>query len=238
MRILIVEDEGSIRSALARGLGKRGHKVDAAGTMAEARETIARHHPEALVSDLKLPDGNGLDLAKELQVPFVLMTGYGTFDDAIRAIHLGCVDFFTKPVPIKDICRAIDLIAGRRNHGGPLVIDGADALRLATPDGTNIAVNDLRSGAFAWAGADEARERFAHLGPLAPAVRHRQVAAELMQSAPSGRLVVNLAPGAWSAWLQAGVDWPAHEDRRQLVEDLCHRCAWSADGALVECGND
>ena len=47
----------------------------------------------------------------EFQLPAVMMTGYGTFDDAVRAMRLGAVDFFTKPVPIKDIAKAVAMCA-------------------------------------------------------------------------------------------------------------------------------
>ena len=238
MRLLVVEDEGSIRSALARGLGQYGHRVETAACIAEARALAAKRLPEALVSDLKLPDGNGLDLAEELRVPFLLMTGYGTFDDAVRAMRLGCCDFFTKPVSIKDVCRALDHLAGRQG-GGPTVLDAdaGDQLRLAHPVGAGFAARQVRTRAVAWADAAEAKLRFAEIGELSPALHHRQVAAELMQIAPQGRLVVNLQADLWSAWLTAPVDLSPASDRRQMLEDLCRRCVWNGDGALVECGN-
>ena len=58
MRILLMEDEAAIRSALTRGLTARGHQVEAVASLTDARALLARFSPEALVSDLKLPDGN------------------------------------------------------------------------------------------------------------------------------------------------------------------------------------
>ncbi len=118
MRLRVVEDEGSIRPALARGLGPYGHRIGTASCLSEARALTAKRQPEALISDLKLSDGNGLALAlaEELGVPFLQMTGYGTFDDAVRSMRLGCHDFFTKPVTIKDVARAA-LLGGQGERG-------------------------------------------------------------------------------------------------------------------------
>jgi DNA-binding response OmpR family regulator len=238
MRLLVVEDEGSIRSALARGLGQLGHRIETASCLSEARALIAKRLPEVLLSDLKLPDGNGLDLAEELGVPFILMTGYGTFDDAVRAMRLGCHDFFTKPVTIKDVCRAIDHLAGRRD-GGPTVVDAAQdgKLRLTHPSGSGFSSQVVQTRTVSWSDADQARAVFADLADVVPALQHRQVVAELMQAAISGRLVVNLQGHLWSAWLDATVSWVPASDCRMLLEDLCRRCVWTSDGALVECGH-
>ncbi len=234
MRLLLVEDEASIRSAMVRGLTLQGHTVVAAGSLVEARALVAAQRPEALVSDLKLPDGNGLDLAEEFQLPAVMMTGYGTFDDAVRAMRLGAVDFFTKPVPIKDIAKALERIAARLG-GGPTVLDPGPQPRLVQHGATGLAARVVRSEAVAWTTPATAAAAFPALAGVLPGVVHRQVAAELMQAAPTGRLVVNLLPDAWSAWLEAGVEWLAQPARRQLLEELCRSCAWRPDGALVEC---
>ena len=63
MRILLVEDEGAIRHALSRGLSRSGYMVAAAGDLAEARKLAEEVRPQFVVTDLKLPDGSGLDLA-------------------------------------------------------------------------------------------------------------------------------------------------------------------------------
>jgi DNA-binding response OmpR family regulator len=236
MRILLVEDEHSIRVALSRGLGRHGHQVEAVASLAEARERAGTIRPEALVSDLKLPDGSGLDLAEELGLPFILMTGYGTFDDAVRAMRLGAVDFFTKPASIQALCQALEHLAGRHG-GGPTVLDTAHGLGLVQPGSDGIAVRQVLTQTVEWRDQVEARQVFDRLVALLPDRDHRLVAAELMQAAPAGRLVVNLHACGWSAWLAAGMDWSQQAERRQLIEDHTRRCVWRADGALVECGH-
>jgi hypothetical protein len=58
-----------------------------------------------------------------------------------------------------------------------------------------------------------------------------------MQTTSQGRLVVNLHDDLWSAWLDATVIWSQAVDCRMLLEDLCRRCLWTKDGALVEYGH-
>jgi hypothetical protein len=88
-----------------------------------------------------------------------------------------------------------------------------------------------------WTDATQAHAAFAELADVVPALQHRQIAAELMQASPKGRLVVNLQSDLWSAWLDAAISWGPASDCRMLLEDLCRRCLWSSDGALVECGH-
>ena len=237
MRILLMEDEVAIRSALTRGLTARGHQVEAVACLADARALLTRFTPEAMVSDLKLPDGYGLDLAEELKVPFVLMTGYGTFDDAVRALRLGCLDFFTKPASIKDICRALEHVVTRTAAGPQIIASDGEVLRLARVRGGNISEQILQHRTVRWENAAEARRLFTELTPLLPTSALRQIAAELLQATPSGTLAINLLPDGWSAWLQAPMVWEEHRDRVSLIQDHARACVWTATGAVVECAH-
>lgn len=239
MRLLIVEDEASIRTALARGLATGGNEVHVAASLGEAREIARRAAPEALLSDLKLPDGSGLDFAGELGVPFVMMSGYASFDDAVAALRMGCVDFFTKPVAIKDLRRALERLNNRSRVDTLEVIDLAHASgpRRAQPAAASLVVMPFSSGALDWSDPAGAKAGFTG-STLARDQAQRQVLAELMQAAPAGRVVVNQGEGWWTAWLDASVDWQgAHAERRSVIEDLAERCVWRKDGALVECAD-
>jgi DNA-binding response OmpR family regulator len=239
MRLLIVEDEASIRSALARGLASGGNEVHAAASLGEAREIARRVAPEALLSDLKLPDGSGLDFAGELGVPFVMMSGYASFDDAVAALRMGCVDFFTKPVAIKDLRRALERLHNRSRADTMEVIDlhHPAGPRRVQPAAASLVVLPFTAGALDWSDSPSAEARFS-AADLARDQAQRQVLAELMQAAPAGRVVVNRGEGWWTAWLEAQVDWQgAHAERRSIIEDLAERCVWRHDGALVECSD-
>ncbi len=237
MRILLMEDEAAIRSALTRGLTARGHQVEAVAGLADARALLTRFSPEALVSDLKLPDGVGLDLAEELKVPFVLMTGYGIFDDAVRALRLGCLDFFTKPVSIKDINRALEQVAARTAAGPQVIAEDGGTLRLARVRGGAVSEESLQHRTVQWSDPVQARQRFSELAPLLPSRTLSQIAAELLQVAPSGQLAINLLPDRWAVWLQAPVVWDDHRDRVGLIQDLARTCVWTPTGAVVECAH-
>ncbi len=236
MRLLVVEDEAAIRSALTRGLAHGGNEVVSAASLIEARGTAGKHRPEALVCDLKLPDGSGLDLACELELPFVMMSGYATYDDAVQALRLGCVDFFTKPVSIKDLRRAVERLQTRRAQL-PQVVDPGPSPRLVRPTAIGLGIEPLTAVAATWTDAGQAHAVYPTLAAAAPSPALRQIVAELMQAAPCGRLVVNDTPTGWLAWLEATVDWQAQDERRRLIEDHSERCFWRADGALVECSH-
>jgi ActR/RegA family two-component response regulator len=236
MHLLLVEDEDAIRSALTRGLAVGGHTVDGAATLAEARAKAAHHHPDALVTDLKLPDGLGLDLAEELGVPFIQMTGYGTFDDAVRAIRLGCVEFFIKPVSLRDLRRALERVAGRViSDATPTVIDPQRSIRLRLI-GDRPEPRPLAIAHATWDSPPTALAAWHALQPAAPCLRHRQVLAELLRLVPSGRVVINRDERQWVAWLDTGDLIPDGRDfpeSRSHLQILARRVTWLADGGVV-----
>lgn len=101
--ILLVEDDASLSRLLAEELEADGYTVRVAGSMADARARLAEHVPDLVVSDLRLPDGDGLQILGLLQhraghVPFVVITAFGTVDQAVEALKAGADDFLTKPL--------------------------------------------------------------------------------------------------------------------------------------------
>ena len=100
-RVLLVEDEASFRDVLQIGLAPQGFESVAVGTLDEARRLLLAEPFDAVVSDLRLKDGSGIDLLawmKEggVQVPVVIMTAYATTETTVQALNLGAVDFLTK----------------------------------------------------------------------------------------------------------------------------------------------
>jgi CheY-like chemotaxis protein len=239
VHILVVEDEDAIRLALVRGLARGGDTVAGAASLAEGRALAAARRPDALVSDLKLPDGAGLDLARELAVPFILMTGYGTFDDAVTALRLGAVDFFTKPVSIRELRRSLEQ-AGGAGLGAPLLVDVGRERSLAVR-GDRAEVEPWSGHAADWADPEAARLAYVFLLPVAPALAHRRILAELLQLVPAGRVVINRHGQRWTAWLDTGDLLPDHrdlQDARRLLTGLARRICWLADGGVVvECSH-
>lgn len=101
-KVLIVDDKQVMRDSVGATLQRAGYTVVAAPDGENALRLITKHRPAAVVTDLKMPEMDGLDLLDRLrqadeQLPVVLMTAYGTIGDAVRAMKLGAFDFIQKP---------------------------------------------------------------------------------------------------------------------------------------------
>jgi DNA-binding NtrC family response regulator len=106
--LLLVDDEDSFRRLIARELGHSGWTVEEAGTLGEARRLLQRRAFPIVLLDLRLPDGNGLDLLGEIRESFpdtevILLTAFGTVAEAIRAMKDGAFDFLTKPCKLSEL---------------------------------------------------------------------------------------------------------------------------------------
>ena len=102
-QILLVEDDASLRTLLAEELEVDGYRVVCAATAKEGLRSALETGPDLIVSDLRLPDGDGLGILRELQaegqsVPFIIITAFGTVDQAVEALKAGADDFLTKPL--------------------------------------------------------------------------------------------------------------------------------------------
>lgn len=98
--ILIVDDEERMRHLLCLMLEGKGYKVSQAGDGAEALEMIGRDDYHMVITDIKMPRMNGLELLehlKPLEIPVVFITAFATVDSAVEAMRLGAVDYITKP---------------------------------------------------------------------------------------------------------------------------------------------
>jgi DNA-binding NtrC family response regulator len=101
-RILVLEDEASMRRILTVLLNKDGHTVLEAATVSNARSLLAEDACDLLLADQRLPDGTGLDLVShcktmEPALPVILLTAYASIDLAVAALREGAFDFLTKP---------------------------------------------------------------------------------------------------------------------------------------------
>ena len=101
--ILIVEDDLTFSTMLKTWLGKKGFEVETASTQAKARKQIGTRDFDLILSDLRLPDQDGLSLLSWLReqgnlVPFIIMTSYAEIQSAVRAMKEGATDYISKPV--------------------------------------------------------------------------------------------------------------------------------------------
>ncbi len=118
---LIVDDEDDIRTLIELTLAPMGVRCDAAATLAEARARLARQTYQFCIVDMRLPDGNGLELVAHLQrhhadVPVAVITAHGNVESAVEALKLGAFDFVSKPF---DIATLRSLVATARKLGRP-----------------------------------------------------------------------------------------------------------------------
>ncbi len=120
---LVVDDERDIRELLVLTLGRMGLRVDAAADVASARAQLAEHSYELCLTDMRLPDGSGLDLiahivARYPDTPVAMITAYGNVEAAVSALKSGAFDFVSKPVDLAVLRRlvnnALDLHQQRR----------------------------------------------------------------------------------------------------------------------------
>ncbi|MDO5086243.1 MAG: sigma-54 dependent transcriptional regulator [Comamonadaceae bacterium] len=107
-RILVVDDEPDLRTLYELALLREGHQVQAAGSLAEARDLLATSAFDVLITDMRLPDGVGLSLLHELaaaQRPerSIMVTAYGSAENAVEALKAGAFDYLTKPVDPKQL---------------------------------------------------------------------------------------------------------------------------------------
>ena len=106
IQVLVVDDEPDLRTLYELTLLREGYRVDAAGTLAEAWSLLEERRFDAVITDMRLPDGLGLDLLKRMgaqQRPerCIVMTAYGSAENAVEALKAGAFDYLTKPVDLK-----------------------------------------------------------------------------------------------------------------------------------------
>ncbi|MEZ5777059.1 MAG: ActR/PrrA/RegA family redox response regulator transcription factor [Paracoccaceae bacterium] len=110
--LLLVDDDGPFVSRLARAMEKRGFEPETAETVATGRAAAIARPPAFAVVDLRLGDGNGLDVVETLRerradCRVVVLTGYGAIATAVAAVKIGAVDYLSKPADADDITNAL-----------------------------------------------------------------------------------------------------------------------------------
>jgi two-component system, OmpR family, KDP operon response regulator KdpE len=105
--VLLVEDELQMRRFLRAALVSHGYQLVEAETAREAMQLATSHHPELILMDLGLPDGDGLDLTRRLRewahVPIIVLSARGREDDKVQALDAGADDYLTKPFGVNEL---------------------------------------------------------------------------------------------------------------------------------------
>ena len=117
--LLIVEDDKSFLQRLARAMEGRGFAVTTAESVADGLTQLETTSPAFAVVDMRLEDGNGLDVISALKrrrpdARAIILTGYGNIATAVNAVKLGAVDYLSKPVDAEDVVAALLALEGRK----------------------------------------------------------------------------------------------------------------------------
>jgi two-component system KDP operon response regulator KdpE len=137
-RVLVVDDEPQIVRGLRVVLRNAGFQVDSAGTKEEALDALAHRPPDAVLLDLVLPDGSGVDVCRQVRewshVPIVVVSAVGDEREKVRALDAGADDYVTKPFGSQELAARLRAVLRRvADNGtepgievGDLAIDLAD----------------------------------------------------------------------------------------------------------------
>jgi len=112
---LLVDDDSNTLAALSELVAREGFTVAAASSLQEARQLVAERHPDVVLLDLMLPDGNGMDLFEEVKsravTEVVLITGHASLESSIEALRLGAADYLIKPVNARQLKAVLSRVA-------------------------------------------------------------------------------------------------------------------------------
>ncbi|MEO0327194.1 MAG: ActR/PrrA/RegA family redox response regulator transcription factor [Pseudomonadota bacterium] len=110
--LLIVDDDRPFLQRLARAMENRGFEVRTAESVAEGMKNVRSNPPDYAVVDMRLNDGNGLDVIEEIrrrkpESKAIILTGYGNIATAVTAVKIGAVDYLAKPADADDVYTAL-----------------------------------------------------------------------------------------------------------------------------------
>jgi two-component system response regulator PilR (NtrC family) len=140
LKVLVVDDEDDLRELLDMSLARMGLRASLAGSVEQARELLASERFALCLTDMRLPDGEGMDLVRHIaehhrDLPVAVITAYGSMDNAVAALKSGAFDYLAKPVSIEQlralVRSALDLparTAGAPAGGGDALVGDAPAL--------------------------------------------------------------------------------------------------------------
>ncbi len=136
-KILVVDDKEMMRDSVATTLTRKGHVVASASGGRAALEKIAKRRFDAIITDLQMPEMDGLELLAEIraideQLPVIFMTAYGTVETAVAAMRKGAYDYITKPFSGDELLVAVQ----RAIEHGKLLKENQILRAAAAPSGT------------------------------------------------------------------------------------------------------
>jgi two-component system, NtrC family, response regulator PilR len=150
-RILVVDDEADLRELLDITLVKMGLDVDTAGTLAAARNCLAEREYALVLTDMRLPDGLGIELVREVaagckNTPVAVITAFGSADNAVAALKAGAFDYLSKPVGLDQLRLMVQSALRLNKDGDSITQTGGESPQSASRlIGQSTAMQDLRA---------------------------------------------------------------------------------------------
>ena len=171
--VLIIEDDLTFSLMLTTWLGKKGFEVSAVSSVAEARRRLASATYDLVISDLRLPDGDGIDLLKWLKdnypsVPLIMMTSYAEIQTAVQAMKLGAADYIAKPLNPEDLLTKIREIVGPAEDGMPAGSEEGRKTASRKKNGESQAAPSPVAELYMEGQSEAARQLYAHVRLVAP----------------------------------------------------------------------
>jgi len=152
-RVLIVDDESTLRFAIRDYLESAGFEIHEAEDIASARRAVAEAAPDIVLLDYKLPDGTSAELIPDMKafapdLPIIMLTGHATIELAVEAMKLGADQFLTKPVQLSALRIVIDRMLANRRSARRDAAHTRQSLSVPNPFlGTSRAIGTLRNQA-------------------------------------------------------------------------------------------
>ncbi|MEH3047574.1 MAG: nitrogen regulation protein NR(I) [Sphingomonas adhaesiva] len=131
-RVLLVDDDDAVRTVVAQALRRAGHEVRTAASLAELDREMRAHPPQVLLTDVVLPDGDGIDhatrvLADHPDMPVIVLSARNTLTTAVRANEAGAYDYLPKPFDLDTLTRTVAAALERRAGAAAEDADHDDA---------------------------------------------------------------------------------------------------------------
>jgi DNA-binding NtrC family response regulator len=147
-QVLVVDDEAGMRAALESSFLRRGWKVETAVGVSDAVARFRRHRPPLVVSDIRMPDGDGFTVMREVralapQTGVILLTGFASVPDAVSAMRDGAFDYLIKPVAFESLERSARRILEQLSPSGTgALVGNAPAWRRALGRAQQVAASE------------------------------------------------------------------------------------------------
>ena len=142
--VVVLEDEPALRGDLVEYLSKQGFSVSAAATLKEYRQVVTVRKPDLVLLDINLPDGNGLDIARELRAfgdtRIVMLTNLGTLDDRVTGLDSGADAYLVKHADLREIEATIRTVLRRTSERPTEAVWNYNrtSWQLTSPNGTSV----------------------------------------------------------------------------------------------------